>query len=284
MNDFVYILLPVHNRREITKGFIDCLSVQTNQDYHLLLIDDGSTDGTEDMVREKIANLTVLKGKGNWWWAGGLQQGINWLKKNNCSNANIVLMINDDVSFDPYFFEKAVSILNNMKKSLLLAQLINKKTGETQESGIKANLPRQQFQVALNPKEINCLSTRGLFLRFSDLLEIGDFYPHILPHYGSDYEFTIRAHRKGFNLCTTPELAICPDANQTGFHEISADNFSDYLSKYFSKKSVRNPFYRSNFIFLTAPKKSILRLIIIVWITTFSEIFKQFCYSLCKRK
>ena len=51
MKGSLYILLPVHNRCDITREFIDCLKAQTFQDYHLVLIDDGSTDGTEQMVR-----------------------------------------------------------------------------------------------------------------------------------------------------------------------------------------------------------------------------------------
>ena len=81
MKECIYILLPVHNRREITGDFIDCLEAQTWQHYHLVLIDDGSTDGTEQMVRERVENLTVIRGNGDWWWAGCLQQGFNFLKK-----------------------------------------------------------------------------------------------------------------------------------------------------------------------------------------------------------
>jgi len=282
MKVFIYILLPVHNRCEITRRFIDCLKSQTYRNYHLVLIDDGSTDGTEQMVREKIDNITVLKGKGNWWWAGSLQQGVSWLKKENSSESNIVLIINDDVSFDPYFLEHAISIMKNKRRTLLLAQLIDKKTGKIRESGVNADLKRQKFHIALSPEDINCLSTRGLFLRFSDLLDIGDFHPNLLPHYGSDYEFTIRAHRKNFYLCTTPDLAVCPDEEQTGYHKVYADNFMEYLSRYFSKKSVSNPFYRSMFIVLTAPKLRIPRLVISVWVVALGSIIKRFWYALCK--
>ena len=64
MKPCIYILLPVHNRREITRDFIDCLVTQTCQNYHLVLIDDGSTDGTDQMVRERVENLTVIRGNG----------------------------------------------------------------------------------------------------------------------------------------------------------------------------------------------------------------------------
>jgi len=279
MNELIYILLPVHNRREVTKKFIDCLLEQTYKNYHLLLIDDGSTDGTEEMVRENIVHLTVLKGKGNWWWAGSIQQGIDWLKKVICSKNSIVLLINDDVTFGPVFLENAVSIMKGKKKTLLLAQIYDKLSGKLVESGVKSDLNRQQFEIANSPEEINCLSTRGLFLRLADIIEIGGFYPYLLPHYGSDYEFTIRAHRKSFRLCTSSDIPICPDTNQTGIHIVSANKFSEYISKIFSKKFVDNPFYRSIFIFLTADKMYIPRLVIVVWVKTFVQVFNRLFYS-----
>ena len=58
----IYILLPVHNRRDQTKTFIDCLTAQTYQNYHLILIDDGSTDGTAEMVQSKIPLAIIIKG------------------------------------------------------------------------------------------------------------------------------------------------------------------------------------------------------------------------------
>lgn len=89
MSEKIYILLPVHNRSAITEHFVNCLAAQTYRSYHLVLIDDGSTDGTADMVRAKIKEISVIKGDGNWWWAGSLQQGIDWLKKRRVSDRKL---------------------------------------------------------------------------------------------------------------------------------------------------------------------------------------------------
>ena len=95
----IYVFLPVHNRRETTERFIQCLKMQSYQNYHLVLIDDGSTDGTEEMVRSQIEPLTVIKGRGDWWWAGALQQGYEWLRSEARKPSDVVLIINDDTQF-----------------------------------------------------------------------------------------------------------------------------------------------------------------------------------------
>ncbi len=61
----IYIILPVHNRIETTHRFIKCLKRQTYTKFHLILVDDGSTDGTEEYVRTELHDVTVIKGNGN---------------------------------------------------------------------------------------------------------------------------------------------------------------------------------------------------------------------------
>jgi predicted SAM-dependent methyltransferase/GT2 family glycosyltransferase len=263
----LYILLPVHNRRAITEKIVDCLVAQSYSNFHLILIDDGSTDGTDEMVKAKIANLTILRGKGDWWWAGSLQQGVDWLKSEGIRSDDIILFLNDDITFPKDFLHKGVNNLSGLN-ILLLARIYNEKSNIIEESGIEANFRKFTFTNASSQEKINCLSTRGLFLSMSSLLNIGDFYPKILPHYWSDYEFTIRAHKKGFKLITSPYLFIQMDDQATGIHKYDGVSIMDFLMKLFSKKSVLNPIYTSVFIFLACPTTYKPLNITKVWIKT----------------
>jgi GT2 family glycosyltransferase len=271
----VYILLPAYNRRIVTEHFIDCLNAQSYSNYHLILIDDGSTDGTEEMVRAKIKNLTVLKGQGDWWWAGSLQQGINLMIQSGAEDRDIVMIANDDITFEDDFLQKAVDILENLNGSLLLPHLRHEITGLPQESGVEADLHNLTFNPAASPDKINCLPTRGLFLRVSDLHKIGKFHPRLLPHYLSDYEFTIRARRKGLTLITSAEIAIQLDRKQSGCRSIGDDNLIAFTKQLFSKKHVSNPIYWSTFILLTVPKSHIPVLLLKVWFGTAKMLFYQ---------
>ncbi|MBT4364633.1 MAG: glycosyltransferase [Desulfobacterales bacterium] len=274
MKEKVYILLPVYNRRKTTELFIQSLQAQTYTNYCLLLIDDGSTDGTEEMVRDKIENLIVLKGNGKWWWAGSLQKGLDWLQQNRVPKEAIILFINDDVTFNKFFLENALNIIYKKGAgSLLLAQTIDEKAGCPVESGVEANLHNMKFKIASTPEKINCLSTRGLFMKYSDLLRIGKFHTLILPHYWSDYEFTIRAKKKKLHLYTDKTLAIHIDKQQTGFHDFNNERFIIFIANLFSKKSIPNPIYKSTFIMLTAAKKNIPLLLTKTWLNFILMIF-----------
>ncbi|MGH6630763.1 MAG: glycosyltransferase family 2 protein, partial [Burkholderiales bacterium] len=191
----VFIVLPVHNRREVTRKFVECLKRQTYAPYHLILVDDGSTDGTAEMVREGIPGATVIRGNGGWWWAGSLQQGLNWLKAAQPVTGDVVLFINDDVLFDRVYLRSALDVLRVNPGSMLLSRLRDPRSGEVRESGVHADLRRMNFTIASSAAEVNCLSTRGLFIKWGDVTKISNFHPSFLPHYWSDYEYTIRATR-----------------------------------------------------------------------------------------
>lgn len=266
----IYILLPVHNRKLITERFIKCLCEQTYKLFHLILIDDGSTDGTEDMVRRFVdeSRLTVLKGNGNLWWAGSLQLGINWLNKNS-DKESLVLFINDDVTFNATFLENGVNFIIRKNNTLLLAKLFDRDAGKVIESGVTADLNKFTFNIAEDEKSINCLSTRGLFLRLKYANKIGGFCPGILPHYWSDYEFSIRAFRKGFNLATCDDVYLTEDKSCSGYHSLTNDSFSKFITRIFSKKTIPNPIYRSSFILLACPIQSMPVLLVKTWIKFF---------------
>ena len=254
MTEKIHIILPVHNRLDLTTKFINCLKVQNYINYHLILVDDGSTDGTAEMVQKEISNLTVITGKGKWWWGGGLHQGYMWIKKNKPDPNDIVLLINDDTTFEKDFLSTAQKILLNKDKTLLLAESYDQATGQYMEGGIHINwLKPPYYFKTKNNEQINCMPTRGLFFRVKDFDKIGGFFPKLLPHYGSDYEFTIRAHRKGFDLMCDPKLKLTINNETTGVHSIKEKDIFNLLKAVFSKKTPLNPIYWLSYILLSCP-------------------------------
>lgn len=252
----IHVLAPVHNRRTVTEKFIHCLLAQTYRNWHLILIDDGSRDGTQAMARVLVPaeQLTVIAGKGNWWWAGSLHQGYLWLKRNAVPAGDLVLTMNDDTLFEADFLAHAVRA---MKPRTLLQATCLDKAGRLDEVGVHWDW-RTLLGHAVKTLDmdcVNCFSTRGLFLQVEDFLELGGFYPRLLPHYLSDYEFTMRAHRRGFTMTSTPEvhLRFDDDPALTGIRSTEGLPILEGLRRNLSIRSTANPFYWSSFVILGSP-------------------------------
>ena len=67
-------VIPVHNRLNYTK---ECLHIFNelkensffqNNHVQIVIVDDGSTDGTGDWIRANYPDVIVLEGDGNLWY------------------------------------------------------------------------------------------------------------------------------------------------------------------------------------------------------------------------
>jgi len=271
----VHVVLPVHNRCALTLKFVVCLRRQAHAPLRLLLIDDGSTDGTSEAVEAEWPGATIIQGDGHYWWAGALQRAFDELTDRNLPDDDVVLIANDDTEFGPDFVSRGVTLLNAHPHSLLCARMREASTGTVRESGICADLLRFRFRAAAEPGEINCLPTRGLFLRWGEMKRIGGFHPRALPHYWSDYEYTMRAYRRGWRLLTDPTLVLEANLATTGYHDLDRVIGAAFVRRLFSPKTPLNPIHRSVFVLLAAPWRVKPFALLNVWARALPRLFWQ---------
>ena len=259
----IHIIVPVHNRSKITNKFADCLLQQTFQNYNFILVDDGSIDDTVKSIKKKIKNLTLLKGDGNLWWAGGIQMGIDWLKKNIKNKSEIVLITNDDIIFDKFYLENAINILKNTERSFLIASYKNNL--ETNSLYYYNNKNGRIFQENNLNFNANCFAINSSFCQFKYLEDVGDFNTKLLPHYLSDIEFSYRVIKKGYKVIANKKVQVEWDIKSTGIHKSEEISFIEYLRIVFTNKYSSNPIHWTCFYYLTMEKKYFFPTIIIYW-------------------
>lgn len=248
--------MPVHNRKELTLDFINSLLKQTYKGFKLILVDDGSTDGTSEAVKKMLPDVVILRGEGNWWWAGSIQKGYNWIKKN--ANANeAVLIINDDLVFDENYLQKGMEYLKANPSSLVLSAAYSKDNHDfLEDCGVIYNFKTSEMNTmpVHQLDELNCASTRGLFITTENFLKTGGMRPFLLPHYFSDYEFTIRAKRKyGLSLKCFLDLKVYMDNSTSGIREIEYKSLSEYVKKSCDKRYKGSPVFTFNYFILAFP-------------------------------
>jgi GT2 family glycosyltransferase len=261
----IYVLAPVHNRRALTERFVRCLAAQTDQGFHLVLVDDGSKDGTAEMVSSILPSATILRGTGRWWWAGSLEQARRWLMGQPSSSGDLVLIANDDTTFAPDFLGAARALMGRAPRSLLLARPISARNGEPGALGTTVDWRRLTFKPALAAEDVDVFPTRGLFLRREDFIDLGRFHTVLLPHYLSDYEFTLRAARRGFELRTDPSVQLVMDEAATGIRTLDLSSAGGYLRSVLSIKATKNPIYWTTFVLLASPRRLLARNLLQVW-------------------
>ena len=63
MSPSVSVIIPTYNRCDVLSRAVDSVLSQSFQDFELIIIDDGSTDQTEEILKKYSTNLIVYKQK-----------------------------------------------------------------------------------------------------------------------------------------------------------------------------------------------------------------------------
>ena len=164
----------------------------------------------------------ICKGNGSLWWAGGIRKGLARLKALSPRPEDLVVIANSDTVLERDFVENAVREIDLVSKNVMLCASVRfVDTDRWIDGGTVCYWPRLTFKhYGIHPEKIDCASTRCLFFTYSNLSVSGSFRPGLLPHYLSDYEFTIRARRRGIRLFPAQSVVCLGTEQITGFHEL----------------------------------------------------------------
>src|ERR1022692_1883948 len=98
----VSVVIPHWNRRDLLRSCLHSLAIQTLADHEIVVVDNGSTDGSPEMVETEFPNATVIRNQENRGFCAAVNQGI--LK----SRGAYVALLNNDAEADPRWLEALV--------------------------------------------------------------------------------------------------------------------------------------------------------------------------------
>jgi GT2 family glycosyltransferase len=203
-------LIPTFNRAQSLAQCLDCLRVQdfTHSPVFLqpIVIVDGSTDGTLEMLKTKFPEVVVILGDGNWWYTKCINEGIKEAIKQDC---NFVLTLNDDIIFAPDYIGTLLrdyescppgSVIGSVSLSKDLPRRITFSGVSKISFTLKEYNYIPKFSVVeevglsgVRPSVI--LSGRGILYPVSIFSQLG-LYDERLIQYSSETDFTFSAFKK----------------------------------------------------------------------------------------
>jgi GT2 family glycosyltransferase len=102
----VTVIIPTWNGRELLTAALRSLREQRFRDFEVLVVDNGSTDGTAAHVRAQHPEAEVLELAENHGFAGAVNAGIGR------AGGEYVALLNNDMELDPAWLDELVAALD----------------------------------------------------------------------------------------------------------------------------------------------------------------------------
>ena len=210
----IAVLLTCYNRQEKTITCLKALFDSTLPEECILdvfLVDDGSTDGTAEAVKDTFPIVNIIKGNGNLFWNRGMR--LAWKTAAKESEYDFYLWLNDDTVLTEFALVELFETYNEAFETDKQPAIIvggcqsSQNSNEFSYGGKTDNGP-----VIPNGKLLACKYINGNVVLvpkpiYNKLGNLSSDYSHGM----GDIDYGLRANQKGFNSYTTKKyIATCP--------------------------------------------------------------------------
>lgn len=212
----IEVVTPVHNRKELTLNCLRSLAAadQSGLDLHVIVVDDGSTDGTADALRSEFPEVEIVSGEGNLWYTGGMNAGLAAALKHD---PDYVLAINNDSEFDPSFLQNMIATAEDNARSVVGAVLVNwdDRTSIFQVApkwnvwwgGMRHWVKQTTNTLPRGPWKVELIVGNCVLFPAEAIREVGLMDAKHLPQFG-DAEYTPRMRKAGWTLLIDPQARV----------------------------------------------------------------------------
>lgn len=220
MYEKVYCLVLNWNGKHFLEKCLDSVLAADYKNLHLVVVDNGSTDGSQSFVKKNYKNIYLLENKKNLGWAEGNNRGISYALK---KNADFIFLLNNDTFINSkcishLAFELSQNKMNGIVgPKILIMDERYKKTRKISFGGGKFTKNRY-FGVHINNNKIDlkaiakCANSEfitgaAMMIRRSVFEKIGLFDRSYMFYY-EDADFCVRARNSNFKIRYVPSAFI----------------------------------------------------------------------------
>ncbi len=215
----VAVVVLNHNRRDLLLECLASVTAQEHRSLDILVVDNGSSDGSADAVAREFPGVHLLRQSQNLGVAGGRNAGLAWVRAH--LSAPYLLFIDNDTSLEPRTVsELLAATAADARIGLVAPKCFHRRDAATLASagGMDFNLYiGSAWDVASGesdrgqhdaPRDIRACPGFAFFVKREVFEEIGAFDENFNPYGWEDVDLSLRAARAGFRLVYAPAAIV----------------------------------------------------------------------------
>lgn len=216
----VSVVILNWNGKEMTAACIKSLDKLKFKDFEIVVVDNGSGDGSADYISKKFPKIRLVKNKRNLGFAGGNNSALDFAK------GKYICLLNNDMVVDPLWLTRLLSVMEkdkkigaagggrfdwndenpiyNKKNILRTIKHLNRYTGFPYEENYHERL-----------EDVDSLSGGAVLLNRQVIDKIGFFDTRFFA-YTEDRDLFARMKRAGYKTIYVPKAYIWHQISRTG--------------------------------------------------------------------
>lgn len=285
------IIIPTFNRKLYLNNLLNQISniADSNFNLYIVVVVDGSTDGTVEMLSKYFPSVHIVNGTGDWWYTKSINEGFAYIKK---LNIDYVLTLNDDILLKKNFFQVLNKTIDQAPKNSIIGALSLTKSNPEKilSAGVKKIILWRYkllpyYKLFTNKDDVPLLKGihhsmvlpgRGMLIPY-EVLNILKGFDGLFSQYHSDFDFCLRAKKKGYKIFISWELIVYSFIEETGEGtSYLKTSFKSFLNSFFRKHSRNNLKDNARYLFRHGHKLLFPLTFLIFMISCFnSHFFKK---------
>lgn len=205
------VIIPTYNRVEYLRATLDSVRQQTFKDFEVIVVDDGSTDGTAAYVSSLEGTVSFIQ-QTNAGPAAARNRGAEVAR-----GTYLAFLDSDDLWF-PWTLENAASVTNAVENPAIVSGPLFPFTDTSELKGIvPVPVAYQTYpNYLLSSRDLHFVGSCAMVVRRDSFLSVGGFLKENM--HGEDHDLTLRLGTSGkFVMIQAPAYVAYRrhDANMT---------------------------------------------------------------------
>ena len=209
------VIIPNWNGLDLISECLQALQAQTLA-HMVIVVDNGSTDGSDEMVRNEFPDVQLLKFADNAGFAGGVNRGIRPALE---QGAIYIALLNNDAVADRHWLERLEEAADaDPKAGIIAAKIVTQDGKKIDSTGDFYSIwgfpfPRGRGETdegqydGPNDREIFAASGGASLYRADMLKKIGLFDERFFAYF-EDVDLSFRARLAGWGVTYEPKASV----------------------------------------------------------------------------
>jgi len=231
----VSIIIPVWNGRALLPDCLDALLGQHDADCEIVAVDNGSTDGSAELITERYPSVRLLRNAQNMGFAQACNRGA-------CvATGQVLVFLNQDTRVERGWLSAVRSAFLSVDAGVVGCKILSAADRSLQHAGgYVHDLLGVPFHYGKDdpdaarwnaPREVEYVTGAALAIQRRVIEQIGAFDERFFPAYYEDVDLCFRARAAGFKVLYWPDAVV--------LHHESTSTPSEARWFYFQRGRIR---------------------------------------------